>query len=87
MNNKGNLIKGISTELQDIILALLIFDNEMYDASKEVMSEQFFYGDEYKGKMILRDHIYHIDCGLVYGFSLGCLCLDTMQEFYIQKKD
>lgn len=44
-----------------------------------------FYGDEYKGKMILRDHIYHIDCGLVYGFSLGCLCLDTMQEFYTKK--
>lgn len=48
MNQKGPLIKGISTELQDAILSMLIFDNEMYDASKEVMSEQFFYGDEYK---------------------------------------
>lgn len=48
MNNKGNLIKGISTELQDIILALLIFDNEMYDASKDMMLEQFFCGDDYK---------------------------------------
>ena len=50
------------------------------------ITRTFTIGDEYKGKMILRDHIYHIDCGLVYGFSLGCLCLDTMQEFYIQKK-
>lgn len=48
MNQKGPLVKGISTELQDAVLSMLIFDNEMYDASKEVMSEQFFTGDEYK---------------------------------------
>ena len=28
------------------------------------------------------DHI-AIDCGAVFGYSLGCLCLDTMEEFYI----
>ena len=44
-----------------------------------------FYGDEYKGKMILRDRIYHIDCGCVFGYRLGCLCLDTLEEFYVPK--
>ncbi len=44
-----------------------------------------FYGDEYKGKMILRDRIYHIDCGCVFGNSLGCLKLDTLEEFYVPK--
>ena len=35
------------------------------------------------------DEIYHsannilIDCGAVYGGRLACLCLDTMQEFYV----
>ena len=24
-----------------------------------------------------------IDCGAVYGNALGCICLDTMEEFYV----
>jgi len=28
------------------------------------------------------DHI-AIDCGAVFGFGLGCLCLDTLQEIYV----
>lgn len=48
MSFKGALVKGISTEMQDMILSMLIFDNEMYNATKDVMSENFFYGDEYK---------------------------------------
>ena len=29
------------------------------------------------------DHI-AIDCGAVFGLGLGCLCLDTMEEFYVK---
>lgn len=29
------------------------------------------------------DHI-AIDCGAVFGYGLGCLCLDTMEEFYVK---
>ena len=25
-----------------------------------------------------------IDCGAVYGNRLGCICLDTMEEFYVE---
>lgn len=36
-----------------------------------------------KGKIFqLNGHI-AIDCGAAYGLPLGCLCLDTMEEFYI----
>lgn len=28
------------------------------------------------------DHI-AIDCGAVFGYGLGCICLDTMEEFYV----
>ena len=24
-----------------------------------------------------------IDCGAVYGGRLGCICLDTMEEYYV----
>ncbi len=29
------------------------------------------------------DHI-AIDCGAVFGFGLGCICLDTLEEFYVK---
>lgn len=48
MSQKGSLVKGISAEMQDMILSVLIFDKDMYDATKGVMSEHFFYGDDYK---------------------------------------
>lgn len=48
MSQTGALVKGISAELQDCVLSLLIFDNEIYDAAKDIMSESFFQGDNYK---------------------------------------
>ena len=37
-----------------------------------------FLGKIWKGN----NHI-AIDCGAVFGYALGCLCLDTMEEFYV----
>ena len=48
MSQKGSLVRGISAEMQDCILSILIFDNEMYDLTKEVITSNFFYGEEYK---------------------------------------
>ena len=45
---KGSLVKGISAELQDEVLAILIFNPEIYNATQQIMSEYFFYGDSYK---------------------------------------
>lgn len=38
---------------------------------------------EYKGRIWTGNNHIAVDCGAVYGNSLGCLCLDTMDEFYI----
>ena len=38
-----------------------------------------------KGKIIKKNNHIAIDCGCVYGYGLGCLCLDTMEEFYIYR--
>ena len=35
------------------------------------------------GKIWKQNHHIAIDCGAVFGNPLGCLCLDTMQEFYV----
>ena len=34
------------------------------------------------GKIWMGNHHIAIDCGVVFGYPLGCLCLDTMEEFY-----
>ena len=36
-----------------------------------------------KGKIIKKNNHIAIDCGCVFGYGLGCICLDTMEEFYI----
>ena len=36
-----------------------------------------------KGKIWKKNNHIAIDCGVVYGNSLGCLRLDDMKEFYV----
>ena len=43
----------------------------------------FLYGSQYEGKIIHGKNILHIDCGCVFGRTLGCVRLDDMQEFYV----
>ncbi len=40
----------------------------------------------YAGKIYHQNNGYWIDCGCVFGYSLGCLCLDTMETFYVKKQ-
>lgn len=37
---------------------------------------------KYEGRIWKGNNHIAIDCGAVYGMRLGCLCLDTMEEFY-----
>ena len=39
---------------------------------------------EYKGRIYKKNNHIAIDCGAVYGNRLGCICLDTMEEFYVE---
>ena len=39
--------------------------------------------NNYAGKIIKRNNHIAIDCGCVFGYGLGCLCLDTMEEYYV----
>lgn len=38
----------------------------------------------YRGKIWKRNNHIAIDCGAVYGNPLGCMCLDTFEEFYVE---
>ncbi len=38
--------------------------------------------EAYIGRILQKNHHIAIDCGAYWGKPLGCLCLDTMEEFY-----
>lgn len=37
-----------------------------------------------RGRIWKKNNHIAIDCGAVFGNSLGCLCLDTLKEFYVE---
>lgn len=43
-----------------------------------------FIDPEFKGKIWRGNNHIAIDCGAVFGNPLGCICLDTMEEFYVE---
>jgi len=40
--------------------------------------------DEYLGRIYKKNNHIAIDCGAVFGNGLGCICLDTLEEFYVE---
>jgi len=38
----------------------------------------------FKGKIWKGNNHIAVDCGAVFGNPLGCICLDTMEEFYVE---
>ena len=38
---------------------------------------------DFKGRILKKGSHIAIDCGAVFGNPLGCICLDTMEEFYV----
>ena len=43
-----------------------------------------FIDPKFKGKIWRGNNHIAIDCGAVFGNPLGCICLDTLEEFYVQ---
>ncbi len=44
------------------------------------------YDSNMAGKIIIKNNNIDIDCGCVFNLSLGCLCLDTFEEYYVKKE-
>ena len=89
LNNQYNRNTNIATVSEDVLLwsHIDLEDNPYPDVTMIVgHTPTFLYGDEFANKIAkgLGNPIYHIDCGCVFGYSLGCLRLDDMQEFYIK---
>lgn len=88
-------IAGYTEEkpLSDYTIADFAFTREDYSKQKFTENNKFLVtghtptvaieGGE-KGRIFhSHDHI-AIDCGAVFDFGLGCICLDTMEEYYVK---
>ena len=43
-----------------------------------------FISEAYTGRIYKANNHIAIDCGVVFGNPLGCICLDTLEEFYVE---
>lgn len=71
--------------LHDIIWARCDYKKQYFDDKILVTGHTPTYdiNPEYKGKIYIKNNHIAIDCGSVFGGRLGCICLDTLEEFYI----
>lgn len=58
-----------------------VYFDDMYIVTGHTPTEYIDYN--YRGRIWMGNNHIAIDCGAVFGCALGCLCLDTMVEFYI----
>ena len=42
--------------------------------------------ENFSGKIWKRNNHIAVDCGAGFGKPLGCICLDTMEEFYVYRE-
>ena len=64
--------------------------NKVYFSDKFIVSGHtptHFIDKDKRGEIIIKNNHICIDCGCVYNNRLGCLCLNTMEEFYINKEN
>lgn len=60
--------------------------NKQYFQNKVFVSGHsptFFIGEEWRGKIYNKNNHFAVDCGLIYGERLACVCLNNMDVFYI----
>ena len=46
----------------------------------------FFIDPACAGRILQRNNHIVIDCGAVYQGTLGCICLETLETFYVSEK-
>ncbi|MDO4466208.1 MAG: metallophosphoesterase [Bacillota bacterium] len=66
------------------------YDEQSYFEDTTIISGHtptFLIDDNSAGKIYHHKNHIVIDCGIAYGGSLACLCLNTMEEFYVYKID
>ena len=81
---------NISKSLEEYSLLELVNDRLDYDKvyypNKIIISGHtptIHIDRNMKGKIIKKHNHIAIDCGCVFGYGLGCICLNNMKEYYV----
>lgn len=72
-------------KLNELIYERLDY-NKTYYSDKIIISGHTptkYIDKNYEGKIYKNNNHMAIDCGCVFGYKLGCLCLDNMEEYYV----
>ena len=72
-------------ELRDLIWTRMDY-NEIYYEDRYLVTGHtptLAINPDYKGKIFRENNHIVVDCGAVYTGTMGCFCLDTMEEIYV----
>jgi len=72
-------------DIEDLIFKAIEPDKKYFDDEILIVGHTPTYeiDENSRGKIIKSDNIISIDCGVAYDEPLGCLCLETGKEFYV----
>ena len=81
----ANMKPEYLSHLEDCLMNVLF---EKTDSTKDEFKDAYLITGHVPtadGKILKKNHHVCIDGGCVFGQNLACLCLDTMEEFYVKK--
>lgn len=81
----ANMKPEYLSHLEDCLMNVLF---EKTDSTKDEFKDAYLITGHVPtadGKILKKNHHVCIDGGCVFGQNLTCLCLDTMEEFYVKK--
>lgn len=72
-------------DIHDIICGRCDYARQYYKDKYLVTGHTPTYNidENYKGRIYRQNHHIAIDCGAIYCGTLGCICLDTLEKFYV----
>lgn len=83
---KERMLHFEDIEMEDLLFGTAEYD-KVYFPDKYIVTGHTptqLIDDRYAGRIYKKNNHIVVDCGAVFGFPLGCLCLDTLEEFYVK---
>lgn len=83
---KEKMLDFDSCQMDDFMVGEPDYDEQYFDDCYVVTGHTptVLIDPNFVGKIYQKNHHIAIDCGAVFGENLGCICLDTLEEFYVK---
>ena len=83
---KEQILNEDELECEDFIAGAPEYDKKYFEDRYIVTGHTptIFIGPKYDGKIYIKNNHIAIDCGTVFGRSLGCICLNDFKEYYVK---